>query len=329
MSAKTIAIIGVGGTISMTDAPGGLTPTRSVHDLLASAGAADLGVTLRPIDLMRKASASLTLDEVLLLARTIDRLAADGVDGVVVTQGTDTLEEVAFAIELLSDAAIPIVFTGAMRGASAAGYDGGQNLADAIRVVSHAAGRSEVYAVMNGEAHAARFVAKTLTSSLAAFASPDHGPLMRIHEGQIYEHARLTPPRAPHIAIGEPQTWPRVALLPLGLGDDCAITPNLKALGYDGCVIAAMGGGHAPDFALANLESAAKDMPVVLCSRASGGRVFERTYGYPGGEIDLLRRGLIASPLSAVKARILLLLCLAYAPSDAAALFVTMARALR
>lgn len=312
----------------MTDAPGGLTPTRSVNDLIASAGANDPGATLLPIDLMRKASASLTLDDVWLLAQTIDRLATEGVTGVVVTQGTDTLEEVAFAIDLLAAAPIPVVFTGAMRSASAAGYDGAQNLDDAIRVARHAGGRSEVFVVMNGVAHAPRFVTKTHTSSLAAFASPDHGPLMQVHEARVYEAVRLRTPRAPHIALAKPLTWPRVALLQLGLADDCALAPKLKELDYEGCVIAAMGGGHAPDFAVENIERAARAMPVVMCSRASAGRVFERTYGYPGGEIDLLQRGIIASGLGAAKSRLLLTLCIAEAPDSAGRRFADLSAVL-
>lgn len=328
MTNKTIALIGLGGTISMTDAPGGLTPTRSINDLLSGAGVMPEGLTLRPLDLMRKPSASLTPEDIHLLAATIDRLAAEGADGIVVTQGTDTLEEVAFAIELLSSGSIPVVFTGAMRGASAAGYDGGANLADAIRVAAHATGRNEVYVVMNGEAHAARLVTKTHTGSVAAFASPDFGPLMRIQEARILEHARLKIPRAPRIELASMPTWPRVALIQLGLTDDCALLPELNALGYAGCVIAATGGGHAPDFAVANIEKTAREMPVILCSRATGGRVFENTYGYPGAETDLLRRGVIASGLSATKARMLLLLCLAQADDAAPDVFRRISTAL-
>lgn len=321
MTNKTIALIGLGGTISMTDAPGGLAPTRSINDLLAGADTTADGVTLRPLDLMRKASASLSLDDILLLSTTIERLAAEGADGVVVAQGTDTLEEVAFAIEILANAPIPIVFTGAMRGASVAGYDGGANLADAIRVAVHAAGRSEVYVVMNGEAHAARLVTKAHTSSVAAFASPDFGPLMHIHETKVHEPARLRAPRAPCIRLAAARNWPRVALIQLGLGEDCALLPKLKALGYDGCVIAATGGGHAPDFAVENIAKAASEIPMILCSRAIGGRVFERTYGYPGAETDLIKRGVIPSGLSATKARVLLLLCLAQSGAGARDLF--------
>lgn len=322
MTRKTIAIVGIGGTISMTQGPKGLTPTQSAQDLLGAVAAAHPSVTLKPVDLMRKPSASLTGEDVAELARTIEELANNGADGVVVTQGTDTLEEVAFAIELTTAAPIPVVFTGSMRGASALGYDGGANLDDAIRVALHATGRSEVFVVMNAETHAPRFVAKTHTSSLASFRSPDTGPLMRIHEGAVYEHARLK--RAPHIAAKA--KWPRVATIQLGLGDDGALLPQLKQLGYAGCILAATGGGHVADYAVAGIEQAAKEMPVVLCSRAGAGRVFERTYGYPGAETDLLKRGVIAGGvLSPAKARVLLLLCLAQNAANAASAFAAIA----
>lgn len=329
MSQKRIAIVGVGGTISMSAGPGGLAPTHSAQDLLTLVAAHHPGIAFEPLDLMRKPSASLTMDDVLALVRTIDRLAAAGAAGVVVTQGTDTLEEVAFAIALLSAATVPVVFTAAMRGASAPGYEGGANLSDAIRVALHAEGRPDVFVVMNGEAHAPHFVSKTHTASVAAFTSPNFGPLLRIHEKRVYEYARLVQARAPAIVLAPQPKWPRVALIQLGLGDDGALLRHLQALGYEGCILAATGGGHAADFAVDAIEAAARDMPVILCSRTGAGHVFEHTYDYPGAETDLLKRGVIADTcLGPDKARVLLTLCLAQGRSGAGERFHQISRAL-
>jgi L-asparaginase len=125
--------------------------------------------------------------------------------------------------------------------------------------------------------------------------------------------------RAPHIAISDAPNWPRVALIPLGLGDDGALLSALPSLGYDGCVIAATGGGHVPDACVPAIESLAGAMPVVLSSRIVAGHTFERSYGYPGSERDVLARGVLSGTgLSALKARVLLTLCLAADRRDAA-----------
>lgn len=312
MSQGNIAIISLGGTIAMTAGPQGLIPTRNASDLVRGLEAAAEGLRLETVDLMRKPSASLTFDDVQHLAQTIDAVVAAGATGVVVAQGTDTLEETAFAIELLSAAPAPIVFTGAMRGASAPGYDGAVNLADAISVARHAEGRGEVFVVMHGQAHAARFVVKNHSSTIDAFASPNAGPLMHIHEGRVYEHTRMNTPRLPRIAAPMSQPWPRVALAPLALGDDGALLMQLPRIGYQGCVLATMGAGHAPAASVEAITALAQVMPVVMCTRAPAGRVFEATYDYPGAETDLIRRGALpGGPMAANKARLLLLFCLA------------------
>src|SRR5690606_15972163 len=154
------------------------------------------------------------------------------------------------------------------------------------------------------EAHAPRFVAQTHTSSLAAFDPLETGPVMRLHEGGVREYTRL--PRLPHGPFAR-ASRPPGAPPPPGLGDDGGLPPQLKRLGYAGCVLAATGGGHVADYAVAAIEEIARELPTILCSRTGGGRVFEHTYGYPGAETDLLKREVIpAGVLSPAKARILL-----------------------
>jgi L-asparaginase len=142
---------------------------------------------------------------------------------------------------------------------------------------------------------------------------------MRLHEGRVIEQLAV---RGGRLRFTPCSAWPRVALLTATLGDDGRLAKLLPEAGYDGCVVAGVGGGHVPAVMVESLEALALRMPVVLASRIATGSVFERTYGYPGGERDLLARGLISGGwLGALKARILLTLCLATAGPKAAAQF--------
>jgi L-asparaginase len=111
--------------------------------------------------------------------------------------------------------------------------------------------------------------------------------------------------------------WPKVALLKLGMGQDPDLLRALPGLGYRGCVVEAMGAGHAPAHLVNDLARLAAVMPVVLCSRAGRGRICQRTYGYPGSERDLLARGLLGGgELGGLKARVALTIVLACHPVD-------------
>ncbi len=312
MENRKIAVIGLGGTISMTDGGSGLIPSQTLDEILSRAIPDPMSISTETIDLMQKPSASLSFDDLLHIAKIISKLDHTKYAGVVIIQGTDTLEETAFAIELLVNVKFPIIFTGAMRGAAQPGCDGPSNLVAALKVAAYATNRPEVYIVLNDEIHLARYVIKAHTSALNAFTSSPAGPLMRIHEGKVREPIKWTAQPLPKISLTNQARWPRVTVLPLVLGDDGEILEHLQAIGYQGCVLEAMGGGHAPASIVDKIERLANQMPVVLCSRAQSGQVFEDTYGYSGSEKDLIGRGLISGGImNSLKARILLLLCLA------------------
>lgn len=312
---RHVAVIGLGGTIAMTQGPTGLRPARSVAETLAAVATPD-GVETSLFDHMAVPSADLSFSDLAGLAARLERDILPAVDAAVVIQGTDTIEETAFALELMLGSAKPVVVTGAMRSPAQMGPDGPANLQAALRVAADAPPASGVLVVMNDEAHAARYVRKAHTTSPAAFSSADVGPLGRLHEGRL---RTFCGPLAP-LGRLEPrpdQAWPKVAMIPLGLDQDEALLRALPDLGYAGVVLAAMGAGHAPSRIVPTLETLADAVPVVLCSRAAAGAVCERTYGYPGSETDLLARGLTSGGgLSALKARILLTLCLAAGDGD-------------
>jgi L-asparaginase len=329
MAIHRLTVLGVGGTISMTGTADGLYPTRSASQVLGDAAGDHNETIIEARDFRRKPSASLSYEDVTELARMIDQCAAEGATGIIVTQGTDTMEETSFAIELLSQAALPIVFTGAMRGASMPGHDGPRNLADAIHVARYLAGQDTVLVVMNGQAHAARRVMKMHTTALEAFASPGTGPVMTILEDLVCQHAEIPGPRIriPVENLADP--LPRVAIVTIGLGDDGQLLGLLPSSLHKGCILAALGAGHVPETMMPDIESLAGAMPVILASRINAGPVLERTYGYRGSETDLMKRGVLTSGwLGAPKARILLTLTLAAYGPEAGAHFSRIADAL-
>ncbi|MFA7665896.1 MAG: asparaginase [Burkholderiaceae bacterium] len=309
-----IMIVLLGGTITMTPGgPGGLVPTLSAADLVASVPGLDRLARLETVSPMRVASASIPVDALVELAAELGRRLAGEFDGAVVIQGTDTIEESAFLLDLLVPGDAPVVVTGAMRGPQTPGADGPANLLAAVSVAAAPAARGlGALAVLNDQIHAARWVSKGHTALPSAFVSPSAGPLGLVAEGRVLIHARpsrfapvVLPPQAPlH------QDCP-VALVRMALGDDDRMLRALPSLGYRGAVVEAMGAGHVPADVVPACAWLAGQMPVVLASRVAAGPAFTRTYAYPGSEVDLLGRGLIpAGSLSGPKARLLLALLL-------------------
>jgi len=309
MAKPKVCIIVLGGTITM--APGkaaGIVPALSGTDLVAAVPALAEVAEITVSTPFLVASASLSFANM----REVDALADEAftadAHGVVVVQGTDTIDETAFLLDLAHRHAGPLVVTGAMRGAAAPSADGHANLLAAVRVAAAPAARGlGVLVVLNDEIHAARFVVKMHKAALSSFGSPGFGPLGHVVEGKVHIPLRLT-----RIDVGLQQsamTAAPVAMVSVGLGDDGRIISALPSLGYEGLVVEAMGAGHLPADLVAATEEIAKAMPVVLASRVPGGPIFSNTYGFPGSEIDLLGRGLIgAGFLSAHKARLLLAL---------------------
>lgn len=301
-----LLVLSLGGTITMLpDDGGGIAPRLGAAELIASVPAlAGLG-EIEAESPMRLASPSLALADILAVARRIEAGFAKGFDGVVVIQGTDTIEESAFLLDLLVAGEKPVVVTGAMRGAGAMGADGPANLLAAARVAaSPAAHGLGTLVVLNDEIHAARFVQKGHTALPSAFVSPLAGPLGLVAEGRPRFHTRVE--RLPVLPAADGPPAP-VALIKTTMGDDMRLLKALAGLGYAGLVIEAMGAGHVHADAAPILGGLAAEIPVVLASRVAAGPVLSATYGYPGGEIDLTRRGLIpAGFLSGLKARLLL-----------------------
>jgi L-asparaginase len=307
---KRLLMLSLGGTITMVpSAGGGIAPKLGAAELIASVPALADVARIEAESAARLPSPSLTPAILVDVAQRIEAAFADGIDGAVVIQGTDTIEESVFILDALVPGDKPVVMTGAMRGADAPGADGPANLLAAARVaVSDTARGLGALAVLNYDIHAARFVQKTHTTLPSAFASPLVGPIGAVAEGRPRIHARVA--RLPVLPAAEGPPAP-IALVTWAMGDDGRVMAALPGLGYAGAVIAGMGAGHVPADAAEAVGALAAQIPVVLASRSAAGPVFTSTYGYAGGEIDLMGRGLIsAGMLTALKARLLLGLAL-------------------
>ena len=300
-----VAVLALGGTIAMTsDRPGGdVAPGLSADELVAAVPGLDrVDVTVVARTVLSVPGASLTFADLGELAALIDRLA-DEVDGVVLTQGTDTIEETAFALDLTVRADLPVVVTGAMRNPTLAGADGPANLLAAIQVAACPGVRGYgTLVVLSDEIHAARRVRKTHSTSVSAFVSPDTGPLGHVVAGAPRLLARPAARVVLPVGAGEPV----VALVTAALGDDFPLLRPVRT-DLDGLVVAGFGVGHVPAGTVDLLAEYAARVPVVLAGRTGAGAVHEATYGFPGSELDLQRRGLLnAGFLDPYKARVLL-----------------------
>jgi L-asparaginase len=306
-----VAVFSMGGTISSVDSGGkGVEPTLTgealVSDVPEIAGVADVSA----VSFRQAASGEIRVDDLVELAAEISGRIDGGAAGAVVTQGTDTIEETSFCLDLLVDRKAPVVVTGAMRNPTLPGADGPANLLAAIQVAASGVARGlGTVVVLNDEIHAARFVRKTHTSNPATFRSDPVGPLGWISED--VPRVVVRPTGEHKVTLSENVQDCPVALYHVALGDDARLLSEIEEAGYAGLVVEAMGGGHVPSLMAETLEDLAAKMPVVLASRTGGGEVLRSTYGFIGSETDLLERGLIyAGPLDGRKARLLMTLLL-------------------
>ncbi|MEV0791297.1 asparaginase [Kribbella sp. NPDC050459] len=305
----SVALFTLGGTISMAGAH------RLTGDDLTAAmpGLPDLGHPVEIQDIEKVPSANLTAAKILEVVDAASKAVAAGAVGVVVTQGTDTLEESAFLADLVWPHPQPLVFTGAMRNPTLAGPDGPANLLAALRVACSPAARDlGALVVFKEEIHAARWVRKTHSTSTATFVSPNTGPIGHVVEGQVRVLTR--PLRLDGVqGSAEPAELDniRVALYTVTLDDDGVLLQGLADT-HQGLVVAGYGVGHVPAKLAPVLGELAAQIPVVLTSRTGAGSIVRNTYNSPGSETDLLQRGLIDGGfLDPYKARVLLRLLLA------------------
>jgi L-asparaginase len=248
----------------------------------------------------------ISLEQGLQLVRQAVEAASRG-EGVVITTGTDTLEELAMLCALLHDGEPPIVFTGANRPASAPGADGPANLIDAVALAAApvAAGLGALV-VFGGEILAATSARKVESTGPSAFAAPVAGPLGRVVEGRVWLHAR--PLRHP---VLRPATISHdVPIVTAALGEGGSLL-RAAAQTARGVVVEAFGAGHLTPGMLQALRDVVSHVPVVVTVAPERGSMMRATYGFEGSERDVRSSGAVCAPfLSARAARVALLCCL-------------------
>ncbi len=301
---RPVRLLSAGGTIAMEgeqavpslDAQGlveAVPPLKEVPDL-----------TIETV--LSLPSVHLSLGQALELVRRAASVSAQGV-GVVITTGTDTLEEVAVLCAFSHAGDAPIVITGANRPATGLGADGPANLLDAVAAAGAAStsGLGTVV-VFAGEIHDAMTVRKVDSTGPAAFGSPTTGPLGRVVEGRVWLHSR--PDRPPQLAVD--RLAHRVEIISPGLGDDGSLLRH-AATAADGIVLVALGAGHLSPDLLDGLRAATDRLPVLITCRPDRSSMLLQTYGFEGSEADLRATEAVCVPfLSPPAARVALLCCL-------------------
>ncbi|MDC3413074.1 asparaginase [Aquibacillus sp. 3ASR75-11] len=307
---KRILIIHTGGTISMLeDKETGVVSTTATHPLQRiggmMAGIADVEEEL----VFHLPSPHITPSHMLELGRKVhERMATEHYDGVVITHGTDTLEETAYFLDLFLQTRKPLVVTGAMRSSNEIGSDGLYNLISSVRVAASGEAQEKgVLVVMNDEIHSARNVTKTSTSNVATFQSPQYGPIGIVTKEKVIFHQQL---------IGY-ESYPiqklnnNVALIKAYAGMDPSLVQAIHQSNINGLVLEGLGQGNVPKEIVAPLKQMIQaGIPIVLVSRCYQG-IVQPTYAYEGGGRDLKEMGVIFSNgLTGPKARIKLLIVL-------------------
>ncbi len=311
---QRLVVITTGGTIAMRQTSKGIVPALTGQDLTdAIPELADLAF-VELVEYSNKPSGYITPYDMMALCKMVDiELKKNDVAGVVVTHGTDTLEETAYFLDMTVHSDKPVVVTGAMRSANERGYDGTENLLAAVQTaLSPQMTGQGTLVVLNNEIHSARDVTKTHTSQRNSFASPNGGILGFIDDNTVITQRQIT--RRATIPLPPPhkeQPLADIHILNLSAGCSPLLFETLLQHHVDGIILEAFGRGNIPPYFVPYTERAIQqNIPVVLTSRCPGGRVLN-TYGYEGGAAQLQKLGVIlAEDLSAPKARLRLMLVL-------------------
>ena len=311
MSRPRIRILSTGGTIVAKKALSGeLKPALSARELIEQIPEASDFADIEVEDFTRVHSIAVTLKIMSQLATRIKEIFDRGeADGVVVTHGTDTLEETAAFLTLAIPRGRPVVVTGAMRSTSQVSTDGPINLLNSIRVAaSRQAHDLGALVVLNDKIHLASEVTKRHTTNVETFWSPDYGPVGAVVEGRVVigRTPRAYPPTMLVEAIAA-----RVELLKLSADPSDVFLRAATAERLDGLVLEGTGGGHVPPQLLDGLSEALKSgMAIALSSRCPEGQLLHDTYTVEGGEVYLRNQGVMFSEWNGQKSRIRLALAL-------------------
>ncbi len=305
-----VAMVFTGGTISMGFDPvaGGNVPALDGAAILARTPGLETIADIVPIDRGLTPASHFSFEDVLEIGRVVQEALDDpSIDGVVVVQGTDTIEETSFAWDLVLRSRKPVVVTGAMRAPHEDGFDGPANLRDAVAAaVSPELRDAGVVVALAGTLEPADDVTKLHTTAFTAFGSPNGRTLGRVVDGGV----AVDRPRGPRRRlVTAPAGGARVHLLMAGIGSDGSLLDAAVSAGAEGIVVAATGAGNtAPGWLEAAERVMAAGVVVALASRCPAGAV-STAYAFSGGGATWVRTGALrVGTLCAIKARVALAL---------------------
>ena len=298
----TITVLSTGGTIASTGSEAGATPSKRGAELVEAVPELETHADLTVEEIAQVPSYDMTFDTMAELTAAVRRVAATGTDGVVVTHGTDTIEESAYFLDLTLECPIPVVFTGAQRRPDETSPDGPANLLTAIRATSHEQFSSGVYVATNDEVHAARDVTKTHTSALETFGSPSTGPIATLTRSDV---RIIREPRSYSATFDVGSVTSDIAIVASGADMGRRQIDHALEDDVDGIIVNGTGlGNTTSELGDGVADAVAADTPVVVVSRCQAGTTAP-VYGGGGGGATLQSHGAVhGDDLPAHKARI-------------------------
>ncbi|MDR5671547.1 L-asparaginase/archaeal Glu-tRNAGln amidotransferase subunit D [Halalkaliarchaeum sp. AArc-CO] len=324
MTTPTLAVLSCGGTIAAEPDDDGAAPAKSGEQLLGSVPALEGRAEFEIHEVCSQPGFDMRWRDVTAAAELAEAVQSSA-DGIVLTHGTDTLADTAYALELLEDLPIPVIVTGAQRRLDETSSDAPANLLSAVRAAADDRFAAGVHVAFDQEIHAARDVVKGHTSALDTFRSPGKGPVATLSRSDVRIHR--TPQRranVPPLGAVAPETIPRVPIVHSGTGvgaeelnrliqadgaSDEGASENGHPVG--GVVIEGTGLGNVSGALGEAIASVSEELPVVVGTRCYAGAT-EPVYGTPGGAVTLSEAGVaFAGDLSTAKARVKLALGLA------------------
>ena len=330
-----VVVVACGGTIASEPGDGGAAPAKTGDDLVAAVPGIEAYATVSSREVCSQPGFDVRWRDVFATASAVREAVAGGADGVVVTHGTDTLADTAFALDLLTDLPAPVVVTGAQRRLDEPSSDVAANLTLAVRAAADDRFAAGVHVAFDDELHAARDAVKTHTNALSTFRSPGTGPVAtftrsgsrvlrepcRAVGGDPLDVAEAADAVDATDVAGESDAdagafadrnnagpVPEVPVIHSGTGVGAEGIEAAVARGVGGLVIEGTGLGNATAAIGDAVAEAVEDVPVVVASRAHAGAT-EPVYGTPGGAVTLDAHGVVfADDLPASKARVALAL---------------------
>lgn len=308
---KKVAVVFNGGTITMKidERLQAAVPSLSSDEIMSKVTGIEGFAEVETYTFSNMPSPHMTPDKMLELSKYIKKLVdRDDIAGVVVTHGTDTLEETAYFLDLTLNTEKPVVVTGAMRNGSELGYDGPANLSASIcTVISDESRNRGVLVCMNGELNSAAEVTKANSMALNAFRTPNFGPIGMVDDNKVLFYRESIDKQ--FLDIDKVDS--KVTLIKCTAGMDSTLIDYCIDRKVDGIVIEAFGRGNIPPYMVDSVKRAIdSNIAVVVVSRCFEGRVCD-SYGYHGGGKELRDLGAIfGDTLPGQKARIKLMVAL-------------------